>query len=77
MSGEGFEMSGTFLGRSSRTGGDGDEVEFDRGQIAGMLVQADSSQLPTDAEALQVGVSAEVDIPAEHSGTDESDLDLL
>src|SRR5205809_6005375 len=40
-----------------------------------MFVQPDAGELPGDAEALEVGVSAQVDIAAKHPGADQRDLD--
>ena len=40
-----------------------------------MLVQAEAGELAGDAEALEIGVGAQVNIAAEHAGPDQGDLD--
>jgi hypothetical protein len=40
-----------------------------------MLVQAKSRELTSDSEALEVRVSAQMHVAAEHSGADECDFD--
>ena len=55
--------------------GDGDQVELHRGEIARPFIEADAGELPGDAEALEIGVGAEMDVAAKHAGADEGDLD--
>ncbi len=59
----------------SRARGDGDQFEFHRREFARPFVEADARELAGDAEALQIGVSAQVNIAAEHAGAGESDFD--
>lgn len=75
MPGEAFEEGGRFLRRGLRTRRHGHEVKFHRREVAGVFVQPDAGQLPGDAEALEVRVGTQVDISAEHAGTDESEFD--
>jgi hypothetical protein len=75
MAGPFRKRGGGFFGGLLRARGDGDEVELHGGEIAAELVEADARELAGDAEALEVGVRAEVDIAAEHAGADEGDFD--
>ena len=70
-----LECCGGLLGGLLRARGDGDEVELHRREVARELVEPDARELAGDAEALEVGVGAQVDVAAKHAGADESDLD--
>src|SRR5207249_3374424 len=75
MAGPILERGGGFPGGLLRARGDGDEVELHRRGVAVELVEADARELAGDAEALEVGVGAEVNVAAEHAGADEGDFD--
>ena len=66
MAGPFLERGSGFLGGLLRARGDGDEVELHRREVARKLVEPDARELPGDAEALEVGIRAEVDVAAEH-----------
>ena len=40
-----------------------------------MVVEAEARELAGNAEALQIGVSPQVNVAAEHAGADEGDFD--
>ena len=63
--------------RSLRARGHGDQLELHAASVARPVVEPDARELAGDAEALQVGVGAQVDVAAEHAGADEGDLDSV
>jgi hypothetical protein len=77
MAGPFLECGGGFLGGLLRARSDGDEFELHRCEVSRKLVQANPRKLTSDAEALEVGISAQVNIATEHPGTDKSDSDFL
>ena len=72
---EQVELRGHSLGGFLRTRGDGDQLKFHVREITGMGIESQTRELASDAEALKVGVGAEVDVAAEHASADESDFD--
>jgi hypothetical protein len=75
MAGEIFEGSGGFEGRFFRTRGHGHQVKLHGCQITGVLIKAHACQLSSDAKALEIRISAGVDISSKHTCSDEGDLD--
>jgi hypothetical protein len=75
--GERLEVRRSLLGGLLRARGNGDQRELDGREVAIPQVEPDPCKLAGDAEALQVGISAGVDIAAEHAGADEGDLEGL
>jgi hypothetical protein len=51
------------------------QFKFHRGKIARISVEPKSRELSRNTEPLQVGVGAQMDVPAEHSGPYQCDFD--
>lgn len=74
MAGPFFKSGGRLLGRFLRACGHGDQINLHRCQGAAVFVQPHTGELAGNAKALQIGIGAQVDISAEHAGTDEGYL---
>ena len=70
-----LECSGRTLGGFWGTSCHCHKFKFHCGKITRMLVEADARELASDAKALEIGVSAEMNIAAKHTCANQGKLD--
>ena len=73
LTGPGFEILRRAVGGLFCSRGNGDQFELDLCQIASPPIQTHSAKLRSNASALQVSVSAQMNIAAEHAGAYQGD----
>src|ERR1044071_3202882 len=75
--GEGLEVLCSPEGGLFGTSGNGNEFEFDLSQVASPRIQAEPSQLWSDARTLQVGISAKMHVASKHACANQSNFESL